>query len=77
MTTKEHVIQLVERLDDEQLVTLEQELVTRLGNDAAGDSTELPYDPLGSIIGMFSSNDGVTDVSSNKYKYVADAIQHW
>jgi len=77
MTTKEHVIQLVERLDDEQLVTLEQELVTRLGDDAAEDSPELPYDPLGSIIGMFASNDGVTDVSSNKYKYVADAIQHW
>ena len=56
---------------------MERELTTRLRDEPTGEATELPYDPLGSIVGMFSSNDGVTDVSSNKYKYVADAIKHW
>lgn len=77
MTTKEHVYQLVEQLVHDQLAQMERELIMRLGDDPTGETTERPYDPLGSIIGMFSSDDGVTDVSSNKYKYVADAIQHW
>lgn len=96
MTTKEHVLQLVERLDadgldverlnEDQLAALERELssiLLRFGRrdepnaEVDEDQDERPYDPLGAFVGKFSSNDGVTDVSSNIHKYVADAIKHW
>lgn len=77
MTTREHVLELVERLDDEQMEALERELLQRIEGVPEGDSEERPYDPLGKIIGRFASGDGVTDVSGNIHKHVADAIQHW
>jgi len=80
----------VERLNEDQLSALEYELASillRFGRrdesdddpevEAVDDRDERPYDPLGSIIGRFSSGDGITDVSSNIHKYVADAIKHW
>lgn len=80
----------VERLNEDQLSALERELssiLLRFGRrdesdvepevETHDDRDERPYDPLGKIIGMFDDPDGPTDVSTNKYKYVADAIQHW
>lgn len=100
MTTREHVLELVERLDadgldverlnEDQLSALERELssiLLRFGRreepvEVPGVETddardERPYDPLGALIGIIDDPDGPTDVSTNKYKYVADAIQHW
>lgn len=74
MTTMEHVIELVRRLDDEKLEALERELVVELGDDA--ETPTLRHDPLGAFIGMDDGIDGPTDVSGNVRKYVADAIQH-
>lgn len=94
MTTMEHVIELVRRLDDEKLEALERELVVELGehvesptsrHDPLGasiglddgiDDEDRPYDPLGKIIDMVGDEyEGPTDVSSDKYRYVADAIE--
>ncbi len=86
MTTKEHVHRLVDQLGDEQLKDLERELSLRLGpgpgpdnqpdDEADGSLGERPYDPLGKLIGMVGDEyDGPTDVSTHKYKYVADAIE--
>ncbi len=99
MTTKEHVYELVERLDTEgldverlnedQLSALERELASILqrfgrrdetGNGpevkAKDDGDERPYDPLGKIIDLVGDEyEGPTDVSSDKYRYVADAIE--
>ena len=90
MTTREHVFELVEPLNEDQLSALEGELSSILlrfeRRDEPADAPEVepeedrderPYDSLGSIIGHFSSGNGITDVSSNIHKYVADAIKHW
>lgn len=76
MTTKERVHQLIEQLDDEQIVALERELVLLLEAEDALEQGALPYDPLGSLIGFIGPEDydGPTDVSVDKYRYVADAI---
>ncbi len=94
MTTMEHVIEFVRRLDDEKLEALERELVVGLGEDAetptlrhdplgtfigmddGDDDEDRPYDPLGNIIDLVGDEyEGPTDVSSDKYRYVADAIE--
>ncbi len=75
MTTKEHVLEIVERLDDEQMAELERELMLRFDVTATADDER--YDPLGAFVGMDDELEGPTDVSSNIHTYVADAIQHW
>ena len=99
ITTKEHVYEMVERLDaegldverlnEDQLSALERELssiLLRFGwrdeptdepkAETKDDGDERPYDPLGGLIGMIGDEyDGPTDVSVNKYKYIADAIE--
>ena len=99
MTTKEHVYELVdridgggldvERLDDQQLSALEVELssiLLRFGRREGSDSTaegpaddqgaRRPYDPLGAVRNLVGARDydGPTDVSVDKYRHVADAI---
>ena len=77
MTTKEHVHRLIDELTDDEASALEEELIIRLERER-GPLPWMPehYNPLGSVRNLVSATDydGPTDVSVDKYRYVADSI---